>query len=986
MTTTSDRVHTVAPHADGEAPADDVRVAVIGLACRFPGADTPARFWANLVEGQDTITRSPGDGASPFGHLEGAQSFDNAFFGLSPREALLLDPQQRVFLASAWEAVEDAGYDPRRTGRVTGIFAGSSQTTYLDLLRANRADLGPVGDWQMKLATGVDFLTSRAAFKLGLTGPAVTVQTGCSTSLVAVHQAVQSLLAGDCDLALAGGSTVHFPDADDEPQEGVITRDGYCRPFDVRATGTVPANGVGVVVLKRFADAVADGDDIRAVLLGSSVNNDGMDKIGFTAPSASGQARCIATALEVAGVPASSIGYVEAHGTATPLGDPIELAGLTAAFRRDTDERGFCLIGSVKSNIGHTDAAAGVAGLIKVVLALQHGKVPASLYFTEPNPALNLSDSPFRVCTGTSDWPDRGAPRRAGVSSFGIGGTNAHVVLEEPPRAPHPPREDGRAALLVVSARTGDELVSAAGRLAGHLERHPDLDLHDVAHTLRVGRSVLGHRAAVVAGSSADAVDALRRAVPREARPGAEVVFLYPGQGSQHVGMARGLFLADDAFAQDVTECAEHLVPLIGFDLREVLAPQDDRATAVADRALQSMRVGQCAVFVVQYATTRWWARRGVRPVAVAGHSLGSYAAAQAAGSLSLVDALDLVATRGRLFDTLPPGAMLAVSAPTADVEALIRPPLAVAVVNSDEQCVVSGPAGEVRTLAEDLRERGIECRVLRVAAAGHSALVENVLSEYADAVSRVRMHPPQVPWVDDMTGELLPPERPPARDHWVRHMREAVRFDRVAARLRDTRADVLLELGPGRVLTSLLRRSPGSAPRPAPAALVTTLPHPAEELDSLHTALEATGRLWEAGVDVAWDVFTPRRPRRVGALPTYPFTGRRFSPGPARGAAEPPRQHLSTRVPPQRTTSSALTAVTEAFREVLGLDDIGAEDNFFELGGDSLVASRLAALLGPALGARITVKQVLAAPTPSSLSRLVGRDAGTAAVPTAGG
>ena len=442
-------------------------IAVVGMAGRFPGAANVDEYWANLVGGVESLTVFPTD--DPVDHVpsagvvEDADRFDAAFFGCSPAEALILDPQHRLFLESAWEALEDSGCDPSTYPGAIGVYGGSTESGYLERLRSQPERLPAVGDFQLRVATGIDFLTTRVAYKLGLRGPAVTVQTACSTSLVAIHLAAQALLGGECDMALAGGVTVTAPAEPGEYDEGgIIARDGHCRTFDADAGGTVAGNGVGIVVLKRLADALAEGDQIRAVLMGSAVNNDASAKIGFTAPGVEGQAQVIQAAHLVAQVDADTITYVEAHGTATPLGDPIEVAALTQAFRESTDRRGFCLLGSVKTNIGHADAAAGVAGFIKTVLALEHGLIPPSLHFERPNPQLELETSPFAVNTTLTEWTPAGSRRRAGVSAFGIGGTNAHAILEEPP----PRRSDpsGPRQLLVLSARTRPALER------GHLE------------------------------------------------------------------------------------------------------------------------------------------------------------------------------------------------------------------------------------------------------------------------------------------------------------------------------------------------------------------------------------------------------------------------------------------------------------------------------------------------------------------------------------
>ncbi|GHH96427.1 type I polyketide synthase [Streptomyces capillispiralis] len=967
-----------APLLDADSPS----LAVIGVAGRYPGARDVDAFWENLTKGVESVTRFPGGPSAPeyvpaAGVLEGADAFDAAFFGYSPREALILDPQQRLFLTCAWEALEDAGYDARSCAGAVGVYAGSSQTDYLDTLTAHRDRLGPVSEWQLRLATGIDFLTSRVAHRLGLTGPAVTVQTACSTSLVAIHVAAQALLSGECDLALAGGACVHVPVRLPEYTEGgVIAPDGHCRAFDARAQGTVAGNGVGVVVLKRLVDALEDGDHIRAVLRGTAVNNDGMDKVGFTAPGVAGQAEVIRAAHLVAGVEPDSIGYVETHGTGTPLGDPVELAALTEAFRRGTDRRGFCRIGSVKTNIGHTDAAAGVTGFIKAVLAVQHGLIPPSLHCTSPNPQIPWADGPFVVNTEPYPWRPDG-PRRAGVSSFGIGGTNAHVILEEPPARPAAPAAPGHH-LLVLSARTASELDRGAARLAEHLRRRTGeeeddaRDLADTAWTLQAGRRAFGFRRFVVAADRGEAIEALTADdVAGPAPVGGErpVVFVFPGQGGQHVGMGRELYESDPVFRGEVDACCARLTPLLGLDLRTVLYPVGERQTAAATASLRDMGVAQPAVFVVEYALARTWQRRGVSPSAVAGHSLGAIAAACVAGVLGLSDALRLVAGRGRLLQSLPAGAMLAVPLAEHEVTGLLGGGLELAAVNGPGQCVLSGPQKSVDALFARLTADGVDARRLSIAAAAHSALVEPVLAPFAALVADLESKAPSLPWVGDSTGEWVPMDRAPGADFWSAHMRRAVRFGDTLTTLFADPDRILLEVGPGHTLTTLARRHPARTDR---HLVLPSLPHRSDGQSAVRTSLAAAGRLWAAGVDLDWARLHAGRRCRT-ALPTYPFSPQRYSPL----AADGPAPAVTARPAPGAQEPARAADVEEQlariFGQLLGLEEVAVQDDFFELGGDSLIAVQLVSAVRAAFGVRVTAKQVFTAATPRRLALVVG-------------
>ncbi|MFJ4183917.1 type I polyketide synthase [Kitasatospora sp. NPDC089509] len=966
---------------------DSPFLAVVGMAGRYPGARDLGEFWDNLVKGAESVTRFPGDPATPeyvpaLGVLEDADGFDAAFFGYSPREALILDPQHRLFLTCAWEALEDAGYDARSGAGAVGVYAGSSQTGYLETLTAHRDRLGPVSEWQLRLATGIDFLTSRTAHRFGLTGPAVTVQTACSTSLVAVHLAAQALLSGECDLALAGGASVNVPARLPEYSEGgVISPDGRCRAFDARARGTVAGNGVGIVVLKRLADALQDGDHIRAVLRGSAVNNDGLDKVGFTAPGVAGQAEVIRAAHLVAEVAPDSIGYVEAHGTGTPLGDPIELAALTQAFRLGTDRRGFCRIGSVKTNIGHTDAAAGVAGFIKAVLAVQHGLIPPSLHYTAPNPEIPFADGPFVVNTEPYRWRPDG-PRRAGVSSFGIGGTNAHAILEEPPARPGPPAAPADQ-LLVLSARTAAELDRAAARLAEHLQRQAagaagpgrepgPVRLADTAWTLQTGRHAFGHRRFAVAADHTEAIEALTGTGTSGHPPvggGRPVAFIFPGQGGQHVGMGRELYENDPAFRTEVDACCARLVPTLGLDLRTVLYPAGEQQTAAAEELLRDMGVAQPAVFVVEYALARMWEQRGVRPAAVAGHSLGAFVAACVAGVFSLPDALRLVAERGRLLQGLPVGAMLAVPLAERDATGLLGDGVELAAVNGPNQCVLSGPRGAVDALFARLTQDGVDARRLHIAAAGHSALVEPILDRFAALVAELDLRAPSIPWVGDTTGEWVRPDRVPGVEFWTAHMRRAVRFGDTLATLFAEPDRILLEIGPGLTLTTLARRHPARTER---HLVLPSLPHPAGEQSALRTSLAAAGQLWAAGVELDWPrLHEGRRPGRT-PLPTYPFSPQRYSPLPTDDPAPTVTARPAPTVPEPARDGDTETRLALIFGQLLGLEHVAAQDDFFDLGGDSLIAVQLASAVRAAFGVRITVKQVFTAPAPRRLARVI--------------
>ena len=866
--------------------SDEQDIAIIGMACRLPGARNVDEFWTNLVAGRESIvpvdpaaldeaTRRDPSWVKAAAVLEGMEEFDAGFFGLTPREAELMDPQHRVFLECCVAALEHAGHAPG--GTAVGVFAGASTNTYLLFNLLSRPDLlGRLDPVQIDVGNGADFLATRVSYKLDLRGPCYTVASACSTSLVATHIACQSLLGEECDLALAGGVSIQVqqPRGYRHFAGGIVSPDGHCRAFDARAEGTVFGSGAGVVVLRRLADALRDGDHIHAVIKGSAINNDGALKVGYTAPAVEGQAAVIAEALAAAGVGPETIGYVETHGTGTFLGDPIEVRALAKAI--GGNGRPPCPIGSVKTNVGHLANAAGVASLIKAALALEHRQIPPTLHFDQANPEIDLAAGPFTVNARLVDFPARSdAPRRAGVSSFGVGGTNAHVVLEEAPEpAPWtPPPPPGKPELLVLSAKSPTALDEAARNLAAHLDSRPDLDLADVAYTLKVGRQPMAHRRAHVVADRAEAVSALRAPVEAPVAAGQGVAFLFPGQGAQHVDMARGLYQTESVFRQALDES---LPPeLLGW-----LFPDAAHAEEAA-RRLDETALAQPALFAVEHALARLWMAHGIQPRAMIGHSIGEYVAACLAGVMSVADAAALVAERGRLMQSMPRGAMLAVPlAAAATAAELDQDPgndLAVAAVNAPGLIVVSGTTAAIDRLADRLAGRGVDCRRLHTSHAFHSAMMDPILGPFADRVRKVRLSPPKIPFVSNLTGDWIKPEEATSADYWARHLRSPVRFaDGVATLLTvpagRTPLAALLEVGPGQTLAQLVRPQANAAK----VAVVASSRHPKEPRSDLAAFLAAVGRLWTMATASAAAVWPGPSRRRV-PLPTYPFERQRY-------------------------------------------------------------------------------------------------------------
>lgn len=876
--------------------ASETDIAIIGMAGRYPNSPDLGEFWRKLCAGEEFATFLTEDEARALGLEEAlindphyirasgllatTEYFDAAFFGYNPKEAGFMDPQQRHFLEVAWEALEDAGYDADRLKTSVSVFGGSAMDTYSLLNIASNPHLMTFPN-KVLIQVGNDnsYLTTRVSYKLNLKGPSHTVQCACSTSLVATHLACQSLLNEESDMALVGGSTVHAQGRTGYPylEGGVASPDGHCRTFDAQGKGPIFNNGVAAIVLKRLTDALADRDHIYAVIKGSAINNDGSLKVSYAAPSIAGQAAVIAEALAVADMEAETITYVEAHGTATPLGDPIEVSALTQVYRASTDRKQFCGIGSVKSNVGHLDAAAGVTGIIKTSLALTHKMIPASLHFNQPNPNIDFNNSPFRVITELTPWPTGPTPRRAGVSSFGIGGTNAHAILQEaPPVGPGSPSRP--VQLLVLSARTETALETATTNLVRHLQHHPDVSLTDAAYTLQTGRKTFDHRRVILGRDVAEVAQAteapaVRRMVTGISR-GIErpVVFMFSGQGSQYPHMATELYEAEPTFHRIVDECCDLLAPHLDLDLRTLLLPKVPSAQAAEQ--LQQTWITQPALFVIEYALARLWMEWGIQPAAMVGHSIGEYVAACVAGVFSLPDALKLVATRGRLVQALPRGTMLALPLSEAAIAPLLGESLSVAAVNESSRCVVSGSDAAIQALEARLSEQGIEGRRLHTSHAFHSHMMDPILEPLAQQVSAIQRHAPQIPFISNVTGTWITAEQAIDPVYWTQHLRQAVRFADGLGTLMETPNRILLEVGPGRTLVTLANRHPAKADD---QLILASLCHADDKASNEEFLLRSLGQLWLAGVAVNWAGFYTHEQRSRVSLPTYPFERQRY-------------------------------------------------------------------------------------------------------------
>jgi amino acid adenylation domain-containing protein len=1005
-------------------PEDLTGIAIIGMSGRFPGASSVAEFWANQLAGIEGISQFSAEELEIVNARQAASApnyvkarsilkdidlFDAEFFSILPKEAALMDPQHRLFLECCWEAFEDAGYDPGEYPGSVGVMAGTAFNSYFhaevcaqpgfteDFLKNYQ-----IGNYQAMMGNHPDYLATRVSYKFNLKGPSFSVQSACSTSLVAVCQACQSLMTYQADMMLAGGVSITLPQKRGYVYQegGMGSVDGHCRPFDNDAQGTVFGSGVGVVLLKRLEDAIADGDHIYSVIRGFATNNDGGNKVGYTAPSIEGQANVVAMAQQAAGVEPESIGYIEAHGTATPLGDPIELAALEKAFRTGTQAKNFCTIGTAKANVGHLDIAAGVTGLIHAAHVVKHGHFPGTLNFKKPTERFDMANSPFKVTATPAAWERNGTPRRAGVSAFGVGGTNAHLILEEvgldPSEAPARAKQ-----LLVVSARSQTALDAATANLAADIEAHPERALADVAFTLQAGRKSFDYRRAVVAETSEAAIVGLRSALEKAApvrkrnAPDASVVFMFPGQGSQRVNMGRGLYETEPVFRDAVDACAKILLQDEKLDLLPVLYPKVGEEDFATELLTQTM-LAQPAIFVVEYALAALWISRGIVPAVMIGHSIGEFAAACLADVFSLADALHLVATRGRLMQSLPAGTMLSVRASAEQIFPLLSEGVSIAANNAPTLCVVSGATAAIEEFEAKLTKLEIVSRRLVTSHAFHSPMMDPITAEFRETAAKVKMSAPQIPYVSTLTGNWIQPEDATSPDYWARHLRDAVQFAPAITQLLESEGQIFLEVGPGGVLAMLARQNltPG-----AKITVLSSLSQSDSSQDDAHSMLQAMGELWSRGVKLNWHEIQAKAKRQRVSLPTYPFERKRFwlsdahksvdtgdlelpeivqkpvSSDPA-GALPvatlkeilPMSQSISPTIasaPPAQTKPRKDTIrllLIEIFEELSGLDISGedASASFLEIGFDSLFLTQVTQSLQQKFGIKITFRQLM--------------------------
>ncbi|XIS31486.1 colibactin polyketide synthase ClbI [Escherichia coli] len=988
---------------------NDFGIAIIGMAGRFPQADTVQAFWENLLASRECISFYSDEellamGISPEfvqhpdyvkakGEVADIDKFDAAFFGIAPREAELMDPQHRVLLETAWAAFEDAGYVAADYPGDVGIFAGKSMDSYLMLnLMPHFKRVFSSGSLQAAIGNDKDSITTTIAYHLNLRGPAITVQTSSSTSLVAVCVACQSLLTWQCDMAIAGGVTLGPPAKTGYlSQEGGITAaDGHCRAFSDNSSGFVPGTGAGLVVLKRVDEALRDGDNIYAVIKGFAVNNDGSEKISYTAPSVDAQARAIAQAQRLAGLTPQDITYVEAHGTGTRLGDPVEFSALSQAFA-GASQKQYCALGSVKTNIGHLDTAAGVAGLIKTALAVQQGIIPATLHFERPNAQIDLTNSPFYINTTCQPWQPESGIRRAGVTSLGMGGTNAHVVLEQAPavdlqaRAPVP-----AYSILPFSAKTDSALSSGLARFADFLQHESLPDRRDLAWTLSQGRKAFAHRAALVTRDLHAAGTLLQQAATAPFARGVAQTqlglgLLFSGQGSQYQRMGHQLYQVWPAYADAFDRCATLLEREYQLDIRHELF-RAEVSLAQGERLAQTC-LTQPLLFSVEYALAQLWLSWGITPTVMIGHSLGEWVATTLAGVFSLEDALRLVARRAELMHQAPSGAMLMVALPEAQIRALITAPLAIAAVNAPDYSVIAGPTSEILAVSQRLTEQNIINKRLHTSHAFHSSMMQDAAQALRQAFENVRLNPPTLTIISTVTGAHVSADTLTTPDYWIEQMLMPVQFSAALQEAQATFDVDFLEIGPGATLTQLTN---GHALGDRLA--FSSLPAGARSSDEHKHILDTVAALWVRGHNIDLSAFAGEQPRRV-SLPTYAFDKIRYwvdSPEEQRSAVTPvadagsviPSEPSVRRQPrpafsvpyaaPESKTQRGLVAICEA---LLGIDGLGIDDNFFEAGGHSLMLGMLLAQVQERFAVTLSFFDVMEDASVRALAQLVEQE-----------
>lgn len=980
---------------------NDFDIAITGIACRFPGAKNKDEYWNNLKNGIDSIRKITDEeleaaGINPdiynredyvkaVSTIEDIELFDAGYFRYSPKEAAMIDPQHRIFLELSVEALEDAGFSPEKSKEVAGVFSGSGFNTYLlnNILKGR--DLQSSSDnFFIQISSDKDNLSTRVSYKLDLKGPSLNIQTSCSTSLVAVHYAMQSLLNYECDVALAGGVSVRVPKAGYFYQEEMISSDdGSCRPFDKDAKGTVFGSGAGVVVLKRLKDAIRDNDPVICVIKGSAVNNDGAEKVGYTAPGSKGQQRVIEQALAIADIPVSSISSIEAHGTGTLLGDPIEFEALRQTYGKQLKGSNRCAIGSVKSNIGHVESAAGIASLIKMALCLKNKQLVPTLHFKQPNEHINLSDSPFYVNTKLREWENNtDEPLRCGVSSFGIGGTNAHIIMEESNFRPDVTPSEKVYHLLPLSAQSTASLAKQPEQLKEFLEKNKHADIADIAYSLCMGRTDRRYRKIIIAKNLPEIIDAIQTNNPaaifgnKSEATCSKVVFMFPGQGSQYVDMARGIYKNEKIFREEVDKCADILFRATNLEILPVLFPDDTNSSNPVDLINQT-RYTQPILFVIEYALSKLLISWGIEPYTMIGHSVGEYVAACLCGVFSPEDALFLISERGRLINNLEEGDMCAVNISPEELKKIISESLSVAAANGPDLMVVSGEKQSIQDFTTVLDQKNISYRKLHTSHAFHSAMMDPVLDEFRQIASKVHYNQVEKPFISNLTGKWIQSGTLLNAEYWTEHIRNTVLFSDGIQEIIKEEDIVFIEVGPGSSLSGFIKAHDHTQ------HTIPCLPHAKDDTSAEKMLVTALGKLWMLNIPVDWSAYYRDEKRARLSLPVYPFNRQKYWIEPDNSKKEDRFDLDSTLISQSETADETInshkspvtetqTALAGIFSSVLGIRNIGIDDNFFELGGHSLLATKLLSIVNRKFEGNIKLQDFFKTPTIESLSMLI--------------
>ncbi len=994
----------IAGHENKKAehlPKDSI--AVIGMAVRLPGAKNITEFWDNLQSGRDvskvfTNEELIAAGVSPEAFndpdyvrrgmpLEDADCFDAAFFGYHPKEAALMDPQHRIYLQTAYAALQDAGIDPEKEEKRIGVFGGIARNTYL----VNNVITHPnyfksVDDFQLGITLEKDFPATRVAYKLNLRGPAINIQTACSSSGVALHLACQSIRNGDCDMAIVGGGRIQPPFAGHLHKEGhALSPDGYCRTFDANANGMVRGNGMSFIIIKKLETAIADRNQVHGLIRATAINNDGQDKIGFTAPGIAGQSTAIMDAYRRAKIDPDTISYIECHGTGTPIGDPVELAGLTTAFRSFTDKKQFCAVGSVKTNVGHLDAGACITGIIKTLLALKHEQLPPSLHFNTPNPQINFKDSPFYVNDKLTDWKRNPNPRRAGVSSFGLGGTNAHIVLEEAPIIKTKNRTRTQH-LWTLSAKTPAALSEMETDLVHFLKENPQVSPGHVGATLQLGRSDFKYRTSLVGASVSDLVDILEQRNPTRLFSGVKdapqkIVFMFPGGGSQHTNMGKDLYQEEAVFRQTVNECLSLLKNKYQLDFKNILYPDHNRLEPILDPL-----AGITLLFTVEYATAKLLMSWGIEPHAMIGHSLGEYTAATLSGLMSLEAAMGMVATRGKLFLELEEGGMLSIGMTPDELAPYLTKEIDYAAINKPNQVVVSGSASAIDELKRKLTAAEIHATRPHIKVAAHSRMIDPILPAFKKYVETVEFGELTIPVMSNVCGNWMESAEAAKPEYWLDHLRQTVKFSDGIRHMLAMENTILLEVGPGQTLSTFARQHPD---RKQETPIFASLKHPKETINDQAFLLKNVGRLWLSGVNINWKSFNQYYPLSRISLPTYPFAKQRhwIAAKPLPGTQEmlsfdspsaptPMANFIIQTNQPQMERKDLLSEkIKNIFHDLSGIpvEQMDVHASFLELGFDSLFLTQATAKIKKAFKIKLSFRQLFEeAPNIDTLAKYV--------------